>query len=128
MTNKELVGLGGCVLLAAMLQAPAGAQGRGPDFQGGPPPFPGGFPGGPGPSAERKLVAQFDKNGDKRLDATERKAARESLAADTSSGPGPGCPTGRHGACMDGGPGGPRAGMARVRTAEAALANHRVTF
>jgi hypothetical protein len=89
MTNdKFLTGLGGCLLLA-MLQVPAGAQGRGPDFQGGPPPFPGGFPGGPGPAAERKLVAQFDKNGDKQLDATERKAARESMAAGAGSvGPG----------------------------------------
>jgi hypothetical protein len=30
---------------------------------------------------ERKIVAQFDKNGDKRLDTAERKAAREWLAS-----------------------------------------------
>ena len=38
----------------------------------------GGF-GGP-MQQERKVLAQFDKNGDKRLDAAERKAAREWLA------------------------------------------------
>ena len=46
---------------------------------GGPPPFgPGGFgPGGFGGPAgqKRKLVQQFDKDGDGRLNATERKAA-----------------------------------------------------
>jgi len=35
---------------------------------------------------ERKLVKQFDPNGDKRLDSAERKAAREFLAKDTSAG------------------------------------------
>ena len=35
---------------------------------------------------ERKLVAQFDKNGDKRLDAAERKAAREWLATQPAAG------------------------------------------
>jgi CotH kinase protein len=127
MTNDKslglVAGLGGCLLVAAMLQIPAGAQGRGPDFQGGPPPFPGGFPGGPGPSAERKLVARFDKNGDKRLDTTERKAARESLATGAGSfgpggfggrgpgpdgrGPGPGGGPGFGGPGRRGGPGGP---------------------
>ena len=60
----------------------------GPDFDGPPPGFdgppprrgPGGF-GGPGGLQEhRKIVAQFDKDGDKRLNATERKAARDFLA------------------------------------------------
>lgn len=40
-----------------------------PDFQGGPP------PGGP-MNEERKIVRQFDKNEDKRLDKDERAAAR----------------------------------------------------
>ena len=49
-------------------------------------------------AANAQIVAQFDKNGDKRLDNAERKAARESLAAD----PGPrGVGFGRRG-----GPGG----------------------
>ena len=51
-----------------------------------------------------KLVAKFDKNGDKRLDTAERKAARESLAAEPARGG-----FGRRG----GGPGGfGRGGMA----------------
>ena len=53
---------------------------------------------------ERKLVDQFDKDGDKRLNAAERKAAREFLQQERAKGggnrgPGPGGP---------GGPGGPR--------------------
>lgn len=44
----------------------------------------GGF-GGP-MQQERKIVAQFDKNGDKRLDAAERKAAREWLATQPAGG------------------------------------------
>lgn len=53
----------------------------------GPPPAgPGGFmPGGPGGfggmnQPETKLVSRFDKDGDKRLNNAERKAARESLS------------------------------------------------
>ncbi len=44
----------------------------------------GGF-GGP-MQQERKLVAQFDKNGDARLDAVERKAAREWLTTQPAGG------------------------------------------
>src|SRR4051794_2766120 len=44
----------------------------------------GGF-GGP-MQQERKVVATFDKNGDKRLDAAERKAAREWLATQPAGG------------------------------------------
>ena len=44
----------------------------------------GGF--GPPMGQERKLVAQFDRNGDKRLDAEERKAAREWLATQPATG------------------------------------------
>ena len=44
----------------------------------------GGF-GGP-MQQERKVVGTFDKNGDKRLDAAERKAAREWLATQPAGG------------------------------------------
>jgi spore coat protein CotH len=86
-----LAGLTGYVLLTTVIQAPARAQGPGPGGSQGPPPMGPGFPGG-----EREIVAQFDKNGDKRLDSSERQAARESLAAD----PGP------RGFGRRGGPGG----------------------
>ncbi|MBL9127024.1 MAG: CotH kinase family protein [Verrucomicrobiales bacterium] len=46
---------------------------------------------------ERKLVKTYDKNGDGRLDATERKAAREGLAKDGTRRGGPGGPGGRGG-------------------------------
>jgi spore coat protein CotH len=72
-----VAGLAGYLLLTTVIQAPARAQGPGPGGFQGPPPMGPGFPGG-----EREIVAQFDKNGDKRLDTAERKAARESLAAD----------------------------------------------
>lgn len=51
----------------------------GPGGFGGPPGFggPGGGPGGPG--QERKIVAQFDKDGDNRLNTEERAAARKSV-------------------------------------------------
>jgi spore coat protein CotH len=56
---------------------------------------PGGFTGpmGPGGSMERKVVKQFDKDGDGRLNKEERKAAREFLKKDggrRSFGPGGG--------------------------------------
>lgn len=51
----------------------------GPPGFGGPPPFLGGGPPGLG-QGERKLLKRFDRNGDKRLNLEERKAARESLA------------------------------------------------
>jgi spore coat protein CotH len=44
----------------------------------------GGF--GPPMQQERKILKQFDKNADKRLDAAERKAAREWLASQPSGG------------------------------------------
>ncbi len=50
------------------------------------------FPGGPGGfgivQEDRKLFKVFDKNGDKRLDAAERKAAYDSLVAETAAGGG----------------------------------------
>lgn len=67
-----------------------------PEPQGFGPGGPGG-PGGP-MGAERKIVAQFDKDGDGRLNKSERSAAREFLKTNR----GPGGPGGR------GGPGGGR--------------------
>lgn len=53
---------------------------------------PGGFPGGPGGRGpmmvERKIVAQFDRNGSGRLDAEERKEARDWLATNGPVRPG----------------------------------------
>lgn len=100
---------------------PFGLPGEGPGFRGGPrgpggPGFPGG-PGGPG-QAERKLVKQFDKDGDKRLDAVERKAARAWLAeqGNQEGGRGRG-PRGPGGAGENAGPAapGPRLSPADVK-------------
>lgn len=70
---------------------------------------PGGFGGGPGMQPERKLIPQFDRDGDKHLNATERQAAREFLKANPAPGRGgrgfgPGGPGG--GGFPRGGPGG----------------------
>jgi hypothetical protein len=65
-------------------------------FQGGPG-GPGGFgpPGGFGMmNQETKLVERFDQNGDGRLDAAERKAAREHLKQERANRAGPGGPGG----------------------------------
>jgi hypothetical protein len=59
------------------------ARAQGPGGFGGPP-----GPGGFGPQRERKILAQFDKDKNKRLDLDERKAAREWLAAQPMSVPG----------------------------------------
>jgi len=64
--------------------------------------FPGGGFGPPGggmlTAKERKIVKTYDKDGDKRLDAAERQAAREALAKEPQRGPfGPGGPGGRRG-------------------------------
>jgi len=85
--------------LSAQTRGEPGRPPRGPDFDG-PPPFgpdgpPPGGPGGP-MRQELKLVPQFDKNGDKRLDATERQAARQFVQRERAEG------RGRRG------PGGPR--------------------
>jgi len=78
--------------IKAAAQAPVNPPGgRGGDFDGPPPMGPGGLgPGGPGGMMqEQKLVKQFDKDGDKRLNVEERKAAREFLAKERSNrGPG----------------------------------------
>src|SRR5690349_24050092 len=80
---------------------PPGGQGR----QGGMGPGPGGM----GPmQQERKVVAQFDKDGDKRLNAAERKEARTWLASQPQMGRG-----GR------GGPGGGQAGSPGPKVTQA---------
>ncbi len=77
-----------------------------PAGQGPPPtaPFPPGFPA---IGEERQVLRQFDKNGDDRLDAGERKAARDWLATQPVQGP----MAGRRGRGPAGGPfGGARPG------------------
>ncbi len=75
------VGLGGFLLVAAAASGSAQPPGGGP---GGP----GGFMP-PWEQAPRKLLAQFDKNGDGWLNAVERQAARDSLKKDAGQrGPG----------------------------------------
>src|SRR5262245_31232077 len=65
-----------------------------PPGPGGPgDPGPGTFmlgPGGPGGMGQvRKLVSQFDKDADKRLNSAERTAAREFLQKERAEGRGP---------------------------------------
>src|SRR3990170_5839708 len=60
-----------CAAILALLQTAGDAQ-----LGGAPPPI----------RQERKLVAEFDKNGNQRLDSVERKAAREWLAAQPPTG------------------------------------------
>ena len=62
---------------AVTLVVPNAAAPQRPGGPGGGFGPPGGGP--PGMGGERKIVAQFDKNGDKRLDAAERKEARTFL-------------------------------------------------
>lgn len=65
---------------------PDGPPFGGPGGRGGP----GGFGGPPmGVQEDRKLVAQFDKDGNHRLDLIERKAAREFLAKEKAEGRAP---------------------------------------
>ncbi|MCX6952071.1 MAG: CotH kinase family protein [Verrucomicrobia bacterium] len=81
--------------------APANPAG-GPGFGG----RGGGF--GPPMNQERKILAQFDRNADGHLDATERQAAREFLQANPASGRGGrgfGFPGGRGGKSEPTGPG-----------------------
>jgi len=60
---------------------------------GGPGRGPGGGPGGP-MMAERKVVARFDQDGDGKLNAEERKAARVELKKEGTGRRGPGGPGG----------------------------------
>ncbi|HYC77191.1 MAG TPA: CotH kinase family protein [Planctomycetota bacterium] len=88
-----------CVAIVASLSAQDGPPGR-PGAGGGP------GPGGGGPmQQELKLVKRFDKNGDKRLDAAERKAARAAAKEERVQGGGR-----RRGPGGPGGPGGPMGG------------------
>ncbi|HVZ21386.1 MAG TPA: CotH kinase family protein, partial [Vicinamibacterales bacterium] len=66
--------IGALAISALLTSAGSAAQ-----FPGGPPGGPGGFGGFGGAQTEQKLVARFDKDGDKRLNAAERKAALEYL-------------------------------------------------
>lgn len=125
--NRFLIVACSCMTaLAAAAQdgPPPGFEGPPPGFGGPPPLGPGGFgpggfgpggfgPGGPGGMGqETKLLKAFDANGDGRLDAIERKAAREDLVKQRANrgggrgfGPGgPGGPGGGRG--FRGGPGG----------------------
>jgi CotH kinase protein/Lamin Tail Domain/EF hand len=80
---------------------PFGFPGFGPPGgRGGP-----GGPGGPGSQPERKLLAEFDKDGDGILNREERSAARVAATRD-GGGRGPGGPGGPRGRGGPGGPGG----------------------
>lgn len=91
--NRGLVGRATATMIGAVLLAASlSAQPPGP---GGPPGFgpPGGGFGGP-MMQERKLLKQFDKNGDGRLDKEERQAAREFIKKEGVGRPGFGPPGG----------------------------------
>lgn len=68
-------GLGALVVSAFLMSTGSAAQFPGGPGPGGPPDGPGGFGGFGGPQVEQKLVAQFDKDNDKRLNTAERAAA-----------------------------------------------------
>lgn len=96
--TSALFVLAASLALSGWAQAPDNRPPRDgePDL-GGPPPFgpdgPGGRGGGPGgfggPMTQKtKLVKQFDKDGDGRLNASERKAAREFLQKERTQGRG----------------------------------------
>jgi CotH kinase protein len=67
----------------AFAQEPANSPAADRPPPGGPPD---GFRGGPPMQPEVKLVAKFDQNDDKRLDAAERKSAREYLVKERAEG------------------------------------------
>ncbi len=73
------------VAITALAQNPPGDFGP-PPFDGPPTGQGGGPPGFGGSREERKLVKQFDTNGDKWLNAEERKRAREFLVKEKASG------------------------------------------
>src|SRR5262245_22165261 len=81
-----LATLGGVAFLVPLL-ASQPAQPPGPEGQP-PPPFGRGGPPGPGGfmGQQRKLIPQFDKDGDGRLNTAERQAAREFLKKDRTAG------------------------------------------
>ncbi len=101
--------IAGALVAAALLPWTGAAQGPGGQGQPGGQGRQGGVgPGGP-MQQERKIVAQFDKNGDKRLNAAERKEARTWLASQPTGGRG-----GRGGQMRAGSPG-PKVNEAQVR-------------
>lgn len=77
-----------------------------------------GMPGMPGMQEDRLLVAQFDRDKNKRLDATERKAAREWLAAQPQQGFGRGPGGGRGGSASPVATAGPRMTIKDVKAVE----------
>ena len=85
--------------LAAQDAADPNRPRPGGDFDGPPPGEAGGPPGRGGfggmMQPETKLVTQFDKDGDKRLNVAERKAAREFLQKERAGGRGRRGPGGR---------------------------------
>lgn len=90
-----LLGCAGCAGLLWLVAVMALAQ-----EQRAPQPGERPFGGPPGGQQEQKLIPQFDQDGDKRLNAAERKAARDFLTANGGArkgGPrGPGGPGGQH--------------------------------
>jgi hypothetical protein len=93
-TKVQVALLGVAALLIGFLAVAAwpsnSARAQGPNRMPGPPgsQFGGPPPFGGGMQQERKVLAQFDTDRNKRLDATERKAAREWLATQPAFGPG----------------------------------------
>jgi hypothetical protein len=83
MSKRKLAALAATVLGILVLAAPPAGRGQPGD---GKKDF---FFGGPG-GGTRKIVKDFDKDGDGRLNAEERKAAREVLKKDGGFGRGPG--------------------------------------
>ena len=116
-----------CVTLVAQSADSQEPGGRPPRPDGppsfGPVDFPpdGPPPGGPGMQEELKLVAQFDKDGDKHLNPEERKAAR-SFAQQNNQGRRPRGPGGRGRP-----PGGPGGFGPRAETAEPPKPGPRIT-
>jgi len=117
---KSNITLAVTLTIAALIPWAGAAQGPGQGRQG----FPGGpgmGPGGPGAQSERKILAQFDKDSNRRLDATERREARVWLQSQPSTGPGGrGGPGGGRGPGMGGamatGSPGPKLAPANVKT------------
>lgn len=102
--------------LAIACTATLSVTAQDPPFPGGPGGFPGGQggPGGGPRSEDLKVLERFDADQSGRLDAAERKAAREWLASNRPQGRGmrggPGGPGGPGGMGGPGGPGGREGG------------------
>jgi spore coat protein CotH len=94
MSKRRLAALSATLLGILVLSTPDGLGQPGPKGDGKKDFFKG--PGGPF-GGERKVVKDFDRDGDKRLNADERKAAREALKKDGGPGRGFGGPKGGFG-------------------------------